>query len=152
MIETTRCIIQSVDMMNDLREIQELYLDEKVRAYLGGPRHVDRLPHSEMHWTVRHKLEEGLIGLISIGPYHDGINNELSYQFRPECWGKGYAFESIQAVLEYALIDLKFTQIFAETQAANQHSCRLLEKLGMIKHDTIIRFGAKQAVYSIESR
>jgi [ribosomal protein S5]-alanine N-acetyltransferase len=53
-------------------------------------------------------------------------------------------------LIEYAFNELGIQKLVAETQTANIRSCKLLEKVGMIMEQRIIRFGAEQAVYSIQ--
>ncbi len=71
----------------------------------------------------------------------------MSYELLPEYWGKGYATEAVEAALGYAFVDLGLERVVAETQAANERSCRLLERLGMKAERKLERFGAKQVIY-----
>ena len=50
--------------------------------------------------------------------------------FVPTGRGNGYALEAAEAVLEYATRTLRLARIAALTAPDNQHSMRLLEKLG----------------------
>src|SRR3954452_17049237 len=92
------------------------------------------------YWVVREKQTHNFIGLVSLDTHHEGVNLEISYQFLPNWWGKGYATEVVRLIINYALNDLKLSMIVAETQTANTSSCRLLERLGMELERTIIRF------------
>jgi [ribosomal protein S5]-alanine N-acetyltransferase len=74
----------------------------------------------------------------------------LSYEFHPDAWGHGYATEATRRALDFALNDLAFERLIAETQTANSASCRLLERLGMKEERRIQRFGAEQAIYASE--
>ncbi|MDQ8739464.1 GNAT family N-acetyltransferase [Paenibacillus sp. LHD-38] len=76
---------------------------------------------------------------------------EVSYEFLPYSWGKGYAEEVIRWLLQFAFKELKQSKIIAETQTANVTSCRLLEKAGMKAEQTLSRYGAEQMIYSISS-
>ncbi|WP_264298240.1 GNAT family N-acetyltransferase [Bacillus sp. B1-b2] len=90
------------------------------------------------------------MGLVSLDPHHDEVYPELSYQFLPKWWGKGYATEVVQFLTFFALNELKLSNLIAETQTANKSSCRLLERIGMKFERSITRFGAEQAIYSIK--
>lgn len=107
-------------------------------------------PHS-LTWAVRlrDQNEAGCIGLVVIGPHHDDRLSELSYQFLPAYWGRGLALECTTAVLRHAFDILRLPGLVSETQAANQPSRRLLERLGMRKARTVERFGAAQIIYEI---
>lgn len=106
---------------------------------------------NSFYWVVREKHTDNFIGLVSLDLHHDGHYLEISYQFLPNWWGKGYATEVVQLIITFALNELNLSKIVAETQTANMSSCRLLEKLGMKLERTVSRFGNEQAIYSISS-
>lgn len=140
-------------------DIYSLYSNKSVRTYLGGvPEKNDidasfnrmlasPFPNTFFYITLKEMKE--FIGLVSIDEYHEEEMYELSYQFLPQYWGKGYAFEVLSAVRDYGIYRLKLTHLVAETQTANIASCRVLEKLGMQKVKELERFGQTQAVYEL---
>jgi RimJ/RimL family protein N-acetyltransferase len=70
----------------------------------------------------------GMSGLIK----RDTLDNaDIGYAFLPEHFGKGYAFEAAQAVLEHARRDVGLTRLLAITSPGNVASIGLLEKLGL---------------------
>ncbi|WHY87354.1 GNAT family N-acetyltransferase [Neobacillus novalis] len=160
MFETERCIINTFQK-SDYFDTKKLFVNQEVRRFLGGIRQEDSIGvvmeemlHSSddsFYWVVREKLSENFIGLVSLDPHHEGVRLEISYQFLPDWWGSGYATEVIQVILDFGLNELKLEKIVAETQTANKSSCRLLERVGMELERTISRFGAEQAIYSIQS-
>lgn len=78
--------------------------------------------------------------------------NKKEDSLKPEMkvLGYGYASEAISQILTYAFNELNLSKVIAETQTANLSSCRLLEKVGMKLEQTILRYGAEQAIYGIE--
>jgi len=58
---------------------------------------------------------------------------EIGYALGSKHWGKGYAFEALQAVLDYGFGELDLNRIEADVDPNNLASCRLLEKLGFRK-------------------
>lgn len=160
MFETKRSSINTFQK-SDFVDVKKLYLNRKVRKFLGGIRQEDSMDvvldemlnpsDCSFYWVIREKHTDKFIGLISIDPHHEGVYLEISYQFLPDWWGKGYATEAVQLIIKYALNELNLSKIVAETQTANKSSCRLLERLGMELERTISRFGAEQAIYSIKS-
>lgn len=56
---------------------------------------------------------------------------ELMYVFNRQFWGKGYASEAAQAIVNYGFSELKLHRIFATCRPENIGSWRILEKLGM---------------------
>jgi len=75
------------------------------------------------------------LGNVSLGPHHDEEHTEVSYEFLPAAWGKGYATEAVGA---------------AETQAANAASCAMLHKLGFREAQRVNRFGEAQIIFIIK--
>lgn len=159
MFETKRCSIQTFQK-SDSADVKKLYLNHEVRKYLGGIRKeeaveaaLDDMLHSSedsYYWVVREKHTANFIGLVSLDPHHDGTYVEISYQFSPDWWGRGYATETVGRVIQFALTELNLSKVLAETQTANASSRKLLERLGMKLERTTTRFGAEQSIYSIE--
>lgn len=154
MLATKNCKLVSLDATHDAL-IHALYTNDKVRAYLGGTRTKSQIQviYEEFltmpyYWAVYEKQTNTACGLICLDQHHDGEYYELSYQFLPEWWGKGYAKQCALAVLHYAFEQLKVDKIIAETQCANRASCRLLESIGMTIDKQVERFGAQQYIYS----
>lgn len=59
---------------------------------------------------------------------------EIGWRLASQYWGKGYATEAAQAVLELAFTTWNLPEIVSFTVPANVRSRRVMEKLGM-KHD-----------------
>ena len=161
MFESERCFINTLEA-RDYKEMKELYENQEVRKFLGGVRNENSIKEvfEEMlnsagegsyYWTVRDKYSNNFVGLVSLDPHHEGVHLEVSYQFLPNWWGKGFAKEVVTWIVNYALNELKQSKVLAETQTANKSSCILLEKIGMKLERKVNRFGAEQAIFSIES-
>ena len=70
----------------------------------------------------------GMCGLVK----REGLEDvDIGFALLPEYEGKGYAFESALAVLDYAKNELKMSRLAAVTIAENNGSIKLLEKLGL---------------------
>lgn len=159
MFETERCYLNAFQK-SDYIDVKKLYVNQEVRKFLGGTRQensinvvLDEMLHSSedsFYWVVREKHTNQFIGLVSLDPHHEGVYLEISFQFLPDWWGKGYALEVVQLIIHFALNELNLFKVIAETQTANTASCRFLERLGMKLERTISRFGAEQALYSIK--
>lgn len=154
MLKTDRCSIYEM-RESDIEEVRILFTNRDVRTYLGGVydrteaerklHHMMKVKHHSL--TVRRTNDSALLGLIEIGPYHNGTEQEISYQFVPAVWGQGYAKEAIQAVLIFLSEQGELQSIIAETQKKNIRSCRLLEALGFTLRESLIRFHQPQKVY-----
>lgn len=158
-MESERCIINEIQI-GDYEEVKKLYFDNNVRKFLGGPVSTESYECSfremvnaddSLYWTVRLKNTNEFIGLISLDTHHDGISKELSCQFLPVYWGKGYALETLKKVIYFAFSELNLVKIVSETQVANKASCNLLARLGMSIEEKIIRFNEEQYIFSLYS-
>lgn len=113
---------------------------QRFHAYLTAPGHVGI-------WVVCMANAKRPIGLVELGPHKDGSDYEVSYQFDPRFWSKGFAYEAVRAVVEHALHSQGLVRLVAETQSANAASCKLLRKLGMVEINVVQRYGAEQIVF-----
>ncbi|WP_016992854.1 GNAT family N-acetyltransferase [Lysinibacillus boronitolerans] len=157
-IMSTNCVIEQLQLEH-FTDIHKLYSNKQVRTYLGGVpsnsyieasfKGMLEAPFPNTYLSITLKETGEFIGLVSIDEYHDKELYELSYQFLPQFWGRGLAFEVLTQVIEEGLNYLNIASIVAETQTANKASCRLLEKLGMKKVQMLERFGQEQAVYEL---
>jgi RimJ/RimL family protein N-acetyltransferase len=69
----------------------------------------------------------GICGLIK----RDGLEDvDIGYAFLPQYWAKGYASESVAAVLAYARDTLGIKRVLGITTLDNAGSIRVLEKAG----------------------
>jgi len=137
---------------SDAELFERLYSDPQVRAYLGGPVDAADIPKrvAETPWrgafTVEVTETGEPIGLVHIGPYRTG-EIELSYEFVPEVWGRGYAREACRPVLAWASAEVtRGEPIIAVTQAANARSLALLGHLGFVERERFVEFEAEQAL------
>jgi len=56
---------------------------------------------------------------------------DLGYRFIEEHWGKGYGYESAQAIINYGFTNLGLTKISAYLDPKNASSKKILEKCGL---------------------
>ena len=56
---------------------------------------------------------------------------EIGYRFIENYWGKGYAYESAKAWLDYGFNTMNIKSIYASAHIDNIGSRRILEKIGM---------------------
>ena len=157
-MNTERCELRLFSE-TDESHVKRLYKSEEVRKYLGGTvddetfkRGFNSMIHSQnssSYWTVFLKESQEFIGIIFLDTYHDGGNTEVGYQFLPEFWGQGYAWEVVTSVINYGFSELNLDEIVAETQTRNTASCRLLQKVGMTRIGQLERFGEEQSTFRL---
>lgn len=70
----------------------------------------------------------GVTGYI----HRDDDCAEVGFLFAPQAQGKGYGFESLQAVCDYAFMQGGIRRLTATVTAGNIASKRLLEKVGFV--------------------
>jgi [ribosomal protein S5]-alanine N-acetyltransferase len=71
------------------------------------------------------------IGMCGVIKRADFESPDIGFAFLPEYEGKGYGFESANAILDYCKTEFHLKRILGITLEANTASVRLLEKLGL---------------------
>jgi RimJ/RimL family protein N-acetyltransferase len=104
-------------------------LDEASRAIAEGPA---AMQEERGHALYVVELKDGQVAIGMCGLIkRDTLDDiDIGYAFLPAYRGQGYAFESAQAVLEYAPT-LGLTRVVAITSPNNIASNQLLKKLGL---------------------
>ena len=97
--------------------------------------------------------------LIVIGKAGLWDGREMGYMFDREHWGKGYAFEALDAILKHVwtLEDSPAEVAFADVDPENVASMRLLLKLGFVetgraKNTYETHLGSRDSVYFEKKR
>ncbi|WP_309143030.1 GNAT family N-acetyltransferase [Streptomyces aureoverticillatus] len=140
----------------DVPDVVRLWTDPEVRRHLGGPVAEDVVRARRSHcvgargvFSVVRTADGAVLGLAVAAPDARDGRTEVSYQFLPEHWGKGYAREAVAAVVDWAGSGVRSSAsgVVAVTQAANRRSRRLLEGLGATVADTFVEWGEPQVLY-----
>ena len=156
LLSTANCKIDYLSC-DDFSDVIYLFTNSNVRQYLGGVISCDEALEKLNKWIhsttgkyfVVRDHNGVFIAVISFSLYENN-NIEVSYQFMPQFWGKGVAFEALLAVLDFCKIEFGFSEIYAETQSNNLRSCKLLEKIGFRHIRSVIRFDEEQSVYYLK--
>jgi RimJ/RimL family protein N-acetyltransferase len=157
-IETNRLVLRELDI-NDSENFFNLNSDPEVLKYTGD------LPFSSIvdakkflinysdykengfgRWAVILKETESFIGWSGLKLNEENLV-DIGFRFFKKEWGKGYATESAQAVLDYGFNTLELKEIIGRTSKDNISSIRVLEKLNMTfwKQDSFE--GVEESVY-----
>ncbi|MBM7601667.1 RimJ/RimL family protein N-acetyltransferase [Virgibacillus halotolerans] len=101
-------------------------------------------------FAVTMESTKELIGTMTIRV--DKLHNkgELAYWIGRPYWGKGYATEAAQLIIDFGFNELNLNRIWAPIMSKNKASCKVMEKVGMsyegtIKQD-ILRWGQYEDV------
>lgn len=71
-----------------------------------------------------------LIGSAGFTGLPGGNAREIGYSLRPDRWGRGYATEAVEALVDYGFASLGLSALWASHYNGNQRSRRVLEKNG----------------------
>lgn len=157
-IETKRLSLRPMKA-TDRSAYVDLLCSDVVYRYLGGPRPRDVIEREvpevpgERPGAFGVEALGAFIGVVTLGrrdpdrPGHlqaQGGELEISYLFRPSCWGRGYATEAAAAVLGWLERALPEEPVVLCTQVANDSSVRLAHRLGFEEAQRFMEFGAEQ--------
>ena len=84
-------------------------------------------------WLLRERIDRAVIGFAGLWPFRDAAEFELLDGVDERNWGRGYAVEASQAVIDYAFTRLDMPLLRASTDAGNTASMRVLDKLGFVQ-------------------
>jgi RimJ/RimL family protein N-acetyltransferase len=88
-------------------------------------------------WAIEAPDEGGLIGMAGLDPVDEEVplhGTEAGWRLARSSWGRGYATEAAQAVLQYGFANLGLPEILAIAAAGNVRSHAVMRRLGMT-HD-----------------
>ncbi|WP_142784235.1 GNAT family N-acetyltransferase [Changchengzhania lutea] len=148
-ILTERTKLRLIDL-SDLDSIHQLHSLPETDEYnaLGIPKNIDETKFIILPWTTENQLSEIKNYTFAIENNSDGkfiglfglkLGNkkykraEVWYKIHLDYWKKGYATESLKAVINFGFETLKLHRIEAGCAVDNIGSFKVLEKSGMIR-------------------
>ncbi|MFC2188493.1 GNAT family N-acetyltransferase [Fulvivirgaceae bacterium LMO-SS25] len=78
-------------------------------------------------WAARSRESDALIGFVKIAEF-EGDKVEVGYAVIPTFWGKGYASEMLQAMIDFCNYHFAQVPLYGLVQSENLVSIKLLEK------------------------
>ena len=177
-LETERLVLREIDSATDAEFIFELLNTPKFIKYIGdrGVRSVEQASEfieNRYRQSYRDRayglyavelkgdVEYALTNVRASAPVQIGLcgfvkrntlpGPDLGFAFLPEFEGKGYGFESANAVLQYGRDKLGFKEVLAITSQDNDVSGKLLDKLGF-RFDRIIATSDGENLMLFETR
>ncbi|MGS4346265.1 GNAT family N-acetyltransferase [Myroides odoratus] len=95
----------------------------------------ERMKNKEcLNWTITDKESGAVIG--TMGFYRMQLQHyrtETGYMLLPEFYGKGYATEALQRLVDFGLNELGFHSLEAVIYPENIGSIRVVEKCGFVR-------------------
>ena len=96
-----------------------------------------------LQWTARRTTSGGsavvcdadtgeVFGDLALHLGWESQTAEVGYTFAREHWGKGYAVEALEALVEYLFEQLNVTRVFGSLHPDNPASAMVLERVGML--------------------
>ena len=89
---------------------------------------------TKLGWSIRLKTNNQFLGELGMSLSTAKYSRaEIHYSLLPSEWGKGYASESVKAIIKWGFEKLKLHRIEAGVATENDRSIKLLEKVGMTR-------------------
>ena len=148
-LETERLVLRRFTP-DDVDNLVELDGDPGVMRFINGGRPTPReeieqdylpafLGYYERFegygfWAAIEKATGGFLGWFHFRPRPDGPADEpeLGYRLRRSAWGKGYATEGSQALVDKGFAELGVRRVVAFTYGPHLASRRVMEKAGLL--------------------
>jgi len=153
MIETKRLLLRPFDC-SDLDIIMDLYSDEEIMRYMPLPV-MDRkmvqhqLDKNVAGWKVSPQINYemavickdtgGKIGRAEITRNYSEESAMIGWMLIKSAWGKGYATEIANALVDYCFNELKVHRVYGLCHPENTASWKVMEKCGMHKEAHYIK-------------
>ena len=149
----------------DHDEIHAIYADPEVMRYVGAGPHATlaetaaalrtygdvlaKRGYSFLAVTERHG--GAIVGDAGLHPFAGtGPDVELGYTLARSAWGKGYATEAAEALVDHAFGPLGLPRVLAQVEPANTGSRHVLDKLGMEERGRRLAYGRPHLLYAVE--
>lgn len=127
---------------------------EQVREAIANIRQ-QYLENGIGRWAVILKETGEFIGWSGL-KLHKNVNGhetfyDLGYRFIQKHWGKGYAYETAKAFVDFGFNEMKLEKINAYADSDNLASRKVLEKAGLHFVNTFEEDGIQEAWYEIKN-
>lgn len=89
-------------------------------------------------FAVTDKESGQLFGAIALSNNQRFNHGEIAYWIGEDYWGKGYATEAGEAIVQFAFREKNYHKVFARCFGSNPASGRVLQKLGMKEEGVLV--------------
>ena len=142
-IDTNRLYLRKMKI-EDADNLFQIWSDPDVTKYMNIINLTDIKQAQEMitllneltkeqkaiRFSIIEKTSHKIIGSCGFNSFNvENHTAEIGYELAKAYWGKGYAQESITALIHYAFTTLNIKKIEAKVESANKNSIKVLEKL-----------------------
>ncbi len=148
-LKTERLLLRPF-RMDDVEAVYRYASDARVAKHVRFRRHRNRAETRQAirmmigggrfsAWAVTLRPSGELVGACGfVAPQWEHARGEIGYWLGQPHWGKGYATEAVEAVLQHGFGTLRLNRIEAVCSPENPASSRVLEKAGM-KFEGLLR-------------
>ena len=103
-------------------------------------------------WSIFFKENnDDLLGFCGLRVFGNAEDVEILYGVHPSHWGRGFATEASEAVLNFGFETCGLTKIYAGGDSPNAASFRVMEKLGMTYDGPRIVNGVEAIYYCLKN-
>ncbi len=143
MFETERLFLRRLQDY-DVDEIFKMRSDEEIMRYIRKPQ---TKREESLHWIemisekwdkekigfcgVIEKKSKSFVGWCGLWRLIETNEIEVGYAIRKKFWGKGYATEAANRILQYGFEELNLEKIVAVATPENKASQNVMKRLGM---------------------
>lgn len=150
-LETERLILRQVED-KDVEQLYEILSDPEVAKYeyfypvksnVEVIKFIERYKkeleqNEEITWGIILKETNRLIGTCCLGDFDEGARRtEIGYDIIQAEWGKGYATEALEAVIDFGFDYMNLNRIEATITPGNNASVKVLRKLNFIQEGIV---------------
>lgn len=150
-LETERLILREVEK-EDMEQLYEMLSDAEVakfdyfypvRSKAEVIKFIERYKNElkeneEITWGIILKETNKLIGTCCLGDFDEGARRaEIGYDITQYEWGKGYATEALEAVIDFGFNVMDLNRIEATITPGNNASVKVLKKLNFIQEGIV---------------
>jgi RimJ/RimL family protein N-acetyltransferase len=162
-IETSRLLIRS-PKENDFKSALDIWSNPIIRKYSGGPANIEQFKKSFFADLGSSKTPLGFRSVVETSSgRHIGdcaliekkidlkLEVEIIYFFNLLYWGKAFATEAANALLEYAKNKTDLSRIVAFIHPENTNSEKVAKKIGLnFEKEVITDSGNNRKLYSTQ--
>lgn len=100
---------------------------------------------ASIYWAIALEEKNKIIGTAGFNFWNqEQRRSEISYDLDPEFWGKGIMTDSIEAITNFGLEEMKVQRIQATVAIDNFASIKVLEKNGYKREGLLNKYGFLQ--------
>jgi [ribosomal protein S5]-alanine N-acetyltransferase len=143
-LESERLLFRKI-LQSDAKDIFLIRSNNDVMKFMDVPRHHSTndseklietaeesyIKETGINWAIIEKDSNGFIGYIGfIRIFSEHCRAEIGYVLKPEYWGKGYMFETINKIVRFGFEEMNLHSIEANVNPLNERSQKVLERVG----------------------